>query len=113
VAGEVRVRLGRLAEAVDLLRGERRVGVGCREVAHQPDDVRRRLQQLGEPPASHSGVELQVHRHVVRDLTADGEDELEPRLARLGELVGRAHHDDPGLRKLAPQLEGFDDGDDA
>ena len=42
-----------------------------------------------------------------------GDDELEPRLARLGELVGRAHDDDPRLRKLAPQLEGFGDGDDA
>ena len=92
---------------------ERRVGVGRREVAHQPDDVRRRLRQLGEPPAPHPGVELQVHRDAVGDLAAAGDDELEPRLARLGELVGRAHHDDPRVGKLAPQLDGFGDSDDA
>ena len=71
VAGEVRVRLGRLAEALDLLRRERRVRVGGREMAHQPDHVRRRLRQLGEPPASHARVELQVHRDLVRDLAVD------------------------------------------
>ena len=82
-------------------------------MAHQPDYVRRWLRQLGEPPASHPRVELQVHRHVVRDLTADGDDEFKPRLVRLGELVGRAHDDDPRIGKLAAQLHGFGDSDDA
>ena len=39
---------------------ECRVGVGCREVAHQADDVAHRG-QLREPEAPHAGVELHVH----------------------------------------------------
>ena len=51
VAGEMRVRLRRRAEALDLLPRELRVGVRGREVAHQADDVRRRLRQLARAPS--------------------------------------------------------------
>ena len=53
----------RRAEALDLPLGVGGVGVGGREVAHQPDDLDRRRGQLREPPAAHAGVELQVHAH--------------------------------------------------
>ena len=56
-----RVRLGRLAEALDLLVGERRVGVGRRQVRHQADDLGGGCGQLREAVAAHPGVELDVH----------------------------------------------------
>ena len=104
---------GRLPEALDLLPRKGRIGIGGREMAHQADDVRRRLRQLCEPPPTHAGVQLQVHRNVVRDLIAAGDDELDPSLARFGKLVGGAHHDEPRLRQLAAQVERLRDGDDA
>ena len=112
VAREVRVRLRGLAEPFELLLRVDRIGVGGRQVGHQPDDVRGRLWQLGESPAAHPGIELEMNGDAGGDL-ATGDDELEPRLARLGHLLRRAHHDDSRLRELATQLAGFGEGHDA
>ncbi len=103
---------GRLAEARDLLLGERRVGVGGREVRHQPDHLEGRRRELGEPVAAHARVELQVERNAVRQRSVVGDDELEPRLPRLGDLAvrRRAEHDDAGLRELGTQHERLGDG---
>ena len=59
------VRLGRPEEALELLVGEVAVGVGGGEMGHQPDDGRAGHGQLGEPPAPHPGVELEVDLHTV------------------------------------------------
>ena len=110
-----RVRLGRGAEALDLLLGEGGVGVGRREVRHQAHDLRAERRQLREAPAAHAGVQLQVHRARRREILVPPR-ELEPRLARLGDLAagrGRAHHEDPRVAELGSQLEPLGDGRDA
>ena len=113
-AWRVRCAYGSVAarKRSSLLRRERRVAVGGREVRHQPDDVRGRLRQLGEPPASHPGVELEMDGDVRRDLAVAGDGQLEPRLARRGDLVGRPHDEDPRLGQRAPQLEPLVDRGD-
>ena len=93
----------------DLLVGEGGVRVGGREVAHQSDDVPCRLDELGEPVATHPGVELEVHAHALRNL-AVRDDDLEIRVARLGDLaarVERPHAEDARGGELLPQLERF------
>ena len=54
-----------------------------------------------------------MDRDVLWDRAADRDHELDPRLARLRDRVGRAHDDDPRLRELTAQLEGLGDRDDA
>src|SRR5512132_2350583 len=65
---QVPVRLRRLAEAPDLRLGELGIAVGAREMAHQPDDLGRRLRQVREAPAAHAGVELEVDADALGDL---------------------------------------------
>src|SRR5919112_1303534 len=60
VPRQVRIPLRDLPEPLDLLLREERVAVGGSEMAHDPDDVPRRLHELGQPPAAHAGVELDV-----------------------------------------------------
>ena len=115
VAHQVGVRLGRLAEALDLLLREGRVGVGCGQVRHEAHHLGRRLRQLAEPPAAHARVELQVHAHAFGNLVAPDR-KLELGLARLCDLAarrGRAHHQDPGERELSAQLQRLGHGRDA
>ena len=85
----------RLAEALDLLPREVGIGLGRGEMAHHPDDVARQRGELGEPPAAHARVELEVDRNAFGHAAVRG-DELEPGSARLPPLrfVRRAHHDD-------------------
>ncbi len=102
-----------MREALELAAREGRVAVGGREVRHHPDDVARRRAELGDPPAAHARVELDVHGQALGDLRAD--DELEPRLAREGELLGRrrTEHQDPRRRQRGPQLERLGNRRDA
>jgi hypothetical protein len=75
-------------------------------MAHDPDDLGRRSRQLGQAPAAHTGVELQVDANALRhELVPDGEVEIG--LARLCNLVtgARAHHEDADPRKLAAKRE--------
>ncbi len=84
-------------------------------MAHQADDLERRRKELGETPASHPGVELQVHANVRRNLVRR-DDELEARISRLSDLAvaaGGSHDDDPRLRELPAELEGLGHGRDA
>ena len=111
---EVRVRLGRGEEALELQLGEARVGIRRREVAHQADDARARRGELGEAPAAHARVELEMHGDVGRrDLGREAQ--LEPGLARGGDLgrPRRAEQDDPRRRQGAPQLQGLAERCDA
>src|SRR4051812_11797798 len=80
VTGQVCVRFGQLAEALQL--GARKLGVavGGREVGHQPDDLGRRPRQLGEPVPAHTGVELEVDAYAVGNLVVRDR-ELECRVA--------------------------------
>ena len=67
------IGLDELRETRGLLARERGVGLGGREVAHQPDDVSRRRPELGEPVAAHSRVELEMDAQALRDVAvADG-----------------------------------------
>ncbi len=113
-ACRVRCAYGSVAarNRVELLRGEVRVAVGGREMRHEPDDVRGRLRQLREPPASHPRVELEMDGDVGRDLAFAGDGQLEPRFARVGDPLRRPHHEDPRLGERAPQLERFVDRSD-
>src|SRR5215203_2246127 len=98
MAREVRERLCRGPEPLDLQPRERVVAIGRSEVTHEADDVASRRRELREPPAAHAGVELQMNRHAVRSVARDG-DELQPRLACLLDLLrGRGAEDkDAGL----------------
>src|SRR5438034_1380237 len=81
VPGQVPVRLRRLAEHSDLGLRELGIAVGAREMAHQPEDLDRRLWQLREAPAAHAGVDLEVDADALGDLAVrDGE--LERGLSR-------------------------------
>ncbi len=101
-------------EALQLQLGELCVGVGRREVAHEPDDARARRGELGEAPAPHPRVELEMHRDVGRP-RARREAQLEPGLAGGREIVraGRAEQDDPRRGQGASQLEGLPERRDA
>ena len=108
VSVEMRVRLRRGEEALELQLGEPRVRIRRREVAHQADDARAWRGELGEAPAAHARVELEMHGDVGRHNLAR-EAQLEPRLARGGDCgrPGRAEQDDPRRRQGAPQLQGL------
>jgi len=96
--------VGGLDPTLDLTPGEGGVAVGRGEVRHQPDDVTRRARQLREPVAAHTRVELEMAAHALRNL-AVGDRELEPGLARLGDLAAlrhRAEDEDACGRELAP-----------
>jgi hypothetical protein len=111
----VPVRLRRLAEAPDLRLGELRIAVGASEMAHQPDDLGRRLRQVGEAPAAHAGVELEVDADALGDL-AVRDDELERGLSSRRDLPagrGRPHHENPGGRERFTELEALSDRGDA
>ena len=99
---------GRLAEALDLELRERRIRLGGREMAHQPNHVARRRRELGEPPPAHPGVELEMDPHAFRDATVGG-DQLEPRDVRLTDLPLRhgAEHDDARVPKGGAKVERF------
>ncbi len=109
-----RERLRRAQEAVELLPGEGRVRVCRREVRHQPDDRRPRLTELGEPPAAHPGVELEVERHTLGQPLVGG-GQLEPRLAGEGDLdvLGRPENEDAGVRLRGAEGQRLADRRDA
>src|SRR5215211_6975877 len=105
-----RVRRG--AEAVDLHAGEVGVAVGARTVRHDGDHVARGARQLGEPPAAHAGVELEVHRYALGDRPG-AHGELEARPARRREVLSGPHHENAGVREGRPQRQRLLDGRDA
>ena len=111
---EVRVRGGRVAEALDLPLRVRRVGVGGREMAHQADHLERRRRELGDAPAAHPGVELHVDAHARRNLVRP-DDELETRVARMPHLAvaGGTHDDDARDGKSRRSASALGDGGDA
>ncbi len=108
VTGEVRVGRRRVRKSLNLLFGERGVRICRRKVAHDPDDLRGGSGQLGETPAAHPGVELQMHRNPVRNLLV-ADRELELGLAGIRDLAvrGGTHDQDASDRKLVAQLEGL------
>ncbi len=96
-----------LREPHDLLVRERGVRVGSREMAHQADDIARRLHELREPVAAHPRVELDVDADTLGNFRI-GDGELDVRVASVGDLaarVERTHAEDPRSRELLPQLE--------
>ena len=99
---------GRSGEALDLELRERRVAVGRGEVAHQTDDLPARRRQLGDPPTAHPRVQLEVDAHTLGHLTV-GDHQLEPRVARVGDLAarGRAHDEDAHRPQLPPQRQAL------
>ncbi len=106
MAGEIRVGLGQLAEALDLGACELEVAVGGGEVTHQADDVpARRREQLRQAEAPHAGIELDVDANVLGDVGV-GNGDLEPGVASSGDLVAteRRHHEDARGRVLGPHL---------
>src|SRR5215208_3984009 len=105
-----RVRRG--AEAVDLHAGEAGVAVGARKVRHDGDHVARGARQLGEPPAAHAGVELEMHRYALGNRPG-AHGELEARLARRREVLSGPHHQNAGVREGRPQRQRLLDGRDA
>jgi len=74
----MRIRGGCGSEALDLPFRVGRVGVRRRQLAHQPNHLDRRLEQLREPPAAHPDVELQMHAHTLGHVVRR-HDQLEPR----------------------------------
>ena len=83
-------------------------------MAHQPDDLTGRRRQLGEAPAAHARVELQVDADAFRDrLVEDGQ--VEVGLARLRDVAARArpHDEDPHARELAAERKRLGDRGDA
>jgi len=89
-------------------------GIRRREMAHQPDDVDRRRQQLGQAPAAHPRVELEVDADALRDRLVEHR-EVEVCLARLGDVpVGaRPEDEDAHARELAPERQRLGHGRDA
>jgi hypothetical protein len=61
-------------------------------MAHHADDLARRRRKLREPPAPHTGVDLEVDLHPLRDAAVRGH-ELEAGDASLADLAIR--HRDP------------------
>ena len=89
VADQMRVRGRRLLEALDLRARELLVRIRRRQMAHQPDDLDRRRGKLGQPPAAHARVELEMDANALRDrLVPDGQVEI--RLAGLRDLAAAA-----------------------
>ena len=80
-------------------------------MAHQPDDLATGHVQLGDSPAAHAGVELQVDAHALGDL-AVGDHELQARIARLGDLAarGRPEHENAHGAERLPEREPFRHG---
>ncbi len=111
MARQVWVELRRGSEPLDLQFGELGVEVSRGEVAHQPDDLAAGHIQLGDPPAAHAGVELDVHLHALGDL-AVGDHELEARIARIGDLAarGRPEHQHADGAECLPEREPFRNG---
>ena len=95
-----------LSETGDLLRGELGVDVRRGEVAEQPDDVRARIDQVGDPPSAHAGVDLDMERNAFRPGRID-DDELQAAGAGRPVLahVRRAEDDDARGRERVAQLE--------
>ncbi len=104
----------RLAEALDLELCEGGIRLGGREVAHDADDLTRRCGDLGESPAAHPGIDLEMDLHPLRD-PAVRRDELEPRDASFADfaLGDGPHDDDAGVAKRRAQVEGLGQRRDA
>ena len=115
VARQVRVRARHRVEPLELRPGEVRIGIGSREVRHQPDHVCGRRRQLGQAVAVHARLELQVHANAVGNLLVrDGK--LERSVARMRDLAARARrpeHEDALDAELVAQREPLRDRRDA
>ena len=111
VPDHVRVAGRRRPEPFDLGAREGRIGVRGREMAHQPDDVDRRRRQLGQAPAAHPGVELEVDADALGDRLVEHR-EVEVCVARLGDVpVGaRPEDEDAHAPELAPKRQRLGDG---
>ena len=104
-----------LLETLDLEMREDGIGLRRREVAHEPDHVARGGRKLGEAPAPHAGVDLQVHAHALRDGVLRGGDELEPGDPGLAHLAlgHRPHDEDAGIPECGSQVERLGERRDA